>query len=53
MQIRILPSLLAADFGHLADEARRAESAGADYIGSGTVYPTTTKAEAGPVIGSS
>lgn len=32
MQIRILPSLLAADFGHLADEARRAESAGADEL---------------------
>jgi ribulose-phosphate 3-epimerase len=32
MQIRILPSLLAADFGHLADEARRAEAAGADSL---------------------
>ncbi len=28
----ILPSLLAADMGHLADEARRAEQAGADAL---------------------
>ena len=30
--IRILPSLLAADTGRLADEARRAEAAGADAL---------------------
>ena len=32
MKIRILPSLLAADFGHLADEIRRAESSGAEAL---------------------
>lgn len=32
MQIKILPSLLAADFGALAAEARRAEAAGADAL---------------------
>jgi len=32
MQIFILPSLLAADLGHLADEIRRAEDAGADSL---------------------
>ena len=32
MQIHILPSLLAADFGHLADGAKRAEAAGADLL---------------------
>jgi len=30
--IQIMPSILAADFGHLADECRRAETAGADQI---------------------
>jgi thiamine-phosphate pyrophosphorylase len=33
------------------DEARRAVAEGADYIGCGTVYGTTTKAEAGAAIG--
>lgn len=32
MKIQILPSLLAADFGRLADEARRAEDAGGDAL---------------------
>jgi len=32
MKIRIAPSLLAADFTHLADEIRRAEAAGADLL---------------------
>lgn len=32
MRIQVLPSLLAADMGHLAAEARRAESAGADAL---------------------
>ncbi|MBN1558237.1 MAG: ribulose-phosphate 3-epimerase [Lentisphaerae bacterium] len=32
MQVKILPSLLAADFGRLAAEARRAEQAGADAL---------------------
>jgi ribulose-phosphate 3-epimerase len=32
MKIQILPSLLAGDFGKLADEARRAEDAGGDAL---------------------
>ena len=32
MRIQILPSLLAADFGRLADEIRRVEDAGADAL---------------------
>jgi len=32
MDVRILPSLLAADFGNLAEGCRRAESAGADAL---------------------
>lgn len=32
MDIQILPSLLAADFGRLADEIRRAETSGADAL---------------------
>ena len=32
MQIEILPSLLAADFGRLADEIRRAEASGAEAL---------------------
>ena len=32
MKVTVLPSLLGGDFGRLADEARRAESAGADAL---------------------
>jgi ribulose-phosphate 3-epimerase len=32
MKFQILPSLLAADYGHLADEIRRVEDAGADQM---------------------
>ena len=32
MKVQILPSLLAADFGRLAEEARRAEDAGGDAL---------------------
>lgn len=32
MKVTVLPSLLAGDFGRLADEARKAESAGADAL---------------------
>jgi ribulose-phosphate 3-epimerase len=31
-RIRIAPSLLSADFGHLAEAARQAEAAGAEYL---------------------
>ncbi|MDE2654358.1 MAG: thiamine phosphate synthase [Gemmatimonadota bacterium] len=40
--------------GHSADDpdaARAAVAAGADYIGSGAVFPTSTKADAGAAIG--
>jgi len=33
------------------EEARSARAAGADYIGVGSVYATTSKADAGPPIG--
>ncbi|MGE3268685.1 MAG: ribulose-phosphate 3-epimerase [Chloroflexota bacterium] len=32
MQIKLSPSILNADFGHLAEQVREAEAAGADYI---------------------
>lgn len=31
-KIKIAPSILAGDFGHLADEAKRIEDSGADYL---------------------
>ncbi len=31
-KVLVAPSILAGDFGHLADEAKRAEEAGADYL---------------------
>ena len=34
-----------------AEEARQAESEGADYLGAGPVYPTQTKKTTNPVIG--
>ena len=40
--------------GHSTDDprvARQAEADGADYLGCGTVFPTTSKADAGAVIG--
>ena len=33
------------------EEARLAERAGADYLGAGPVYPTGSKSDAGPAIG--
>lgn len=30
--IKIAPSILSADFAHLADEVKRVQDAGADYI---------------------
>lgn len=32
LPIKICPSILAADFGHFADEAKRIEDSGADYL---------------------
>jgi thiamine-phosphate pyrophosphorylase len=43
-----------SSIGRSADEAavaRQAEADGADYIGCGTVFATSTKADAGDVIG--
>ncbi len=40
MKIQILPSFLAADLGHLADELRRAEASGADAIHLDIMDPT-------------
>src|SRR5271163_1076977 len=31
-RIKVAPSVLAGDFGHLADEAKRIEDSGADYL---------------------
>jgi ribulose-phosphate 3-epimerase len=31
-KVKIFPSILSADFGHLAEEAKRAEDAGADGL---------------------
>ena len=36
---------------HDAASARRAEAAGADYVAVGPIYPTASKADAGPAIG--
>ena len=33
------------------DEARDAEKSGADYLGTGAIYATSSKADAGPAIG--
>lgn len=40
MKIQVLPSFLAADLGHLADELRRAEASGADAIHLDIMDPT-------------
>lgn len=32
LQIKVAPSILAGDFGHIADEAKRIEDSGADYL---------------------
>ena len=40
MRIQVLPSFLAADLGHLADELRRAEASGADAIHLDIMDPT-------------
>lgn len=36
---------------HSLEEAKQAEKEGADYLGVGPVYPTGTKADAGPATG--
>lgn len=43
------PNKILGVSAHNIEEARKAESDGADYIGSGAVFPTSTKADANSV----
>jgi thiamine-phosphate pyrophosphorylase len=45
------PGMLLGVSTHSVEEAREAESAGADYIGFGPIYPTGTKEQTRPVVG--
>lgn len=45
------PGMLLGVSTHSVEEAREAESAGADYIGFGPIYPTGTKEKSRPVVG--
>jgi thiamine-phosphate pyrophosphorylase len=45
------PGMLLGVSTHSVEEAREAESAGADYIGFGPIYPTGTKEKTRPVVG--
>ncbi len=48
---RIAPHLIIGYSCDTKEEAQAAEHLGADYLGVGTVFPTTTKGDAGPPIG--
>lgn len=48
---RIAPHLIIGYSCDTKEEAQAAERLGADYLGVGTVFPTTTKRDAGPPIG--
>lgn len=48
---RIAPCLIIGYSCDTKEEAQKAERLGADYLGVGTVFPTTTKRDAGPPIG--
>ncbi len=48
---RIAPHLLLGYSCDTVEEAKRAEQAGASYLGVGTVFPTKTKKDAGEPIG--
>ncbi len=43
------PDRLLGVSAHTAEEARRAQAAGADYLGAGAVFATGTKADAKPI----
>lgn len=45
------PGMLLGVSTHSVEEARAAESAGADYIGFGPVYPTQIRGKARPAVG--
>ncbi len=46
---RLGPGKIVGVSAHNAEEARRAEAAGADYIGSGAAFATSTKETAPPI----
>lgn len=46
---RLGPGKIIGVSAHNAEEARRAEAAGADYIGSGAAFATSTKETAAPI----
>lgn len=48
---RIAPHLVIGYSCDTKEEAQKAVQLGADYLGVGTVFPTTTKKDAGPPIG--
>lgn len=48
---KIAPSLIVGYSVSTVEEARKAEKEGADYLGAGTVFPTSTKKDAGEPIG--
>lgn len=48
---RIAPHLVIGYSCSTKEEAQEAERLGADYLGVGAVFPTTTKKDAGPPIG--
>ncbi len=48
---RLLPRGLIGCSANLPDDVRRAQDAGADYIGAGPVFRTATKSDTGPELG--
>ena len=46
---RLGPDRIIGVSAHNAEEARRAQAAGADYIGSGAAFATSTKENASPI----
>ncbi len=48
---KLLPNAIIGVSASTVDEAIAAEEFGADYIGVGSIFPTSTKSDAGPPIG--
>ncbi|MDI3542927.1 MAG: thiamine-phosphate pyrophosphorylase [Candidatus Atribacteria bacterium] len=48
---KIAPSLIIGYSVSTVEEAQKAEKEGADYLGAGTVFPTSTKKDTGEPIG--